>query len=345
MVRKRVTAIILFLVLSFGMACAETLRFGMTGEEVRELQEELIREGCLEGRADGVFGTKTEEAVRAFQIQNGLKADGVAGKKTQEALSGRAASGRKKGKSYFSNDYSAIEKDADRNRIKRLQKALITMKYLMSSADGIYGTLTVAAVRSFQKDRGLQHDGIAGEKTLLSIEEALDDGYRASNPLTDAASLPDDAGSMEAPDKASIELLHWYKDVKPKLKSRARIRIYEPVSGLSWELIVHSKGRHCDAEPATLLDTRVMLKAFGNKNTWSQKGVYVLLPDGRWTIGATHTAPHLKGYIKNNGFDGHLCVHFFRDMDECEEKDPNYGVSNQMTIRALWKKITGESVE
>ena len=261
MVRKRVTAIILFLVLSCGMACAETLRFGMTGEEVRELQEELIREGCLEGRADGIFGTKTEEAVWAFQIQNG----------------------RKKGKSYFSNDYSTIEKDADRNRIKRLQKALITMKYLMSSADGIYGTLTVAAVRSFQKDRGLQHDGIAGEKTLLSIEEALDEGYRASNPLTDAASLPDDAGSMEAPDKASIELLHWYKDVKPKLKSRARIRIYEPVSGLSWELIVHSKGRHCDAEPATLLDTRVMLKAFGNKNTWSQKGVYVLLPDGRWT--------------------------------------------------------------
>ena len=88
-----------------------------------------------------------------------------------------------------------------------------------------------------------------------------------------------------------------------------------------------------------------MLKAFGNKNTWAQKGVYVMLPDGRWTIGSTHTAPHLSGHISNKGFDGHLCVHFFRDMDECAEKDPNYGVKNQKTIRALWKKVSGETVE
>ena len=163
--------------------------------------------------------------------------------------------------------------------------------------------------------------------------------------MEDADPLPAGAGRAAAPDKGSIQLLHWYKDVKPSLKHKAILTIYEPGSGLSWKLMVHSRGRHCDAEPATMTDTQIMLKAFGNKNTWNQKGVYVQLPDGRWTIGATHTYPHLTGYIKDNGFEGHLCVHFFRDMEECMEKDPNYGVSNQRTIRRLWKKVSGETVD
>ena len=50
------------------------------------------------------------------------------------------------------------------------------------------------------------------------------------------------------------------------------------------------------------------------------------------------------GNIKDNDFNGHLCVHFLRDMEEAKANDPNYGVSNQETIRALWKKISGEEI-
>ena len=87
-----------------------------------------------------------------------------------------------------------------------------------------------------------------------------------------------------------------------------------------------------------------MLKAFGGVNTWSQKGVYVRLPSGVWTIGSTHDNPHLSGHVTDNNFDGHLCVHFLRDMSEAKQNDPNYGVSNQETIRALWKSLTGETL-
>ena len=88
-----------------------------------------------------------------------------------------------------------------------------------------------------------------------------------------------------------------------------------------------------------------MLKAFGGENTWTQKGVYVKLPSGVWTVGSTHDMPHMTGNVKDNGFDGHLCVHFLRDMSEAEQNDPNYGVSNQKTIRALWKSLTGEELD
>ena len=59
-----------------------TLRSGMRGDEVRQMQEALIQLGYLGGVPDGVFGTHTELAVKKFQKENSLKADGVAGAKT-----------------------------------------------------------------------------------------------------------------------------------------------------------------------------------------------------------------------------------------------------------------------
>ena len=341
--RKRVIALLFILILVIhSSSLSETLKYGMEGESVKILQEALIEQGYLTGKADGVFGKQTEAAVCAFQQAKKLKVDGLAGIKTQEALHIEINS---KGNNYFSGDYSTINESSDSNRIRLLQKALIQMRYLRGDPDGSFGAMTKAAVISFQKTNNLSQDGIAGQKTLKAIEKALAKGHKVINTIDDAPPLADNAGKMDAPQKEEIQLLHWYNDIKPSLNYKAKLLVYEPVSGLAWTLMVHSKGRHCDAEPLTLIDTQIMLKAFNGKNTWNQKGVYVLLPDGRWTIGSTHTAPHLNGYIKDNGFDGLLCVHFYRDMEECEQKDPKYGVSNQKTIRALWKKVSGKDVQ
>ena len=313
--RKRAIAHLFILILIFhASSLSETLKYGMEGESVKILQEALIEQGYLAGNADGVFGNQTEAAVCAFQQDKKLKVDGLAGTKTQAALHIKIDS---KENSHFSGDYSTINESSDSSRIRLLQKALIQMKYLRGDPDGSFGAMTKAAVISFQKINNLKQDGIAGQKTLKAIEKALAKGHKVIN-IDDAPPLADDAGKMDAPQKEEIQLLHWFNDIKPSLKYEAKLLVYEPVSGLAWTLMVHSKGRHCDAEPLTLIDTQIMLKAFNGKNTWDQKGVYVLLPDGRWTIGATHTVPHLNGYIRDNGFDGHLCVHFYRDMEECE---------------------------
>jgi chitosanase len=57
----------------------------MRGEDVRVLQQALVSHGSL-SNADGVFGTRTEEAVKQFQAQKGLKADGIVGPATRAAL-------------------------------------------------------------------------------------------------------------------------------------------------------------------------------------------------------------------------------------------------------------------
>lgn len=65
-----------------------TLRRGSSGEYVTLLQTQLIQRGydLQPYGADGKFGTKTENAVKAFQKDNGLTADGICGKNTWSAL-------------------------------------------------------------------------------------------------------------------------------------------------------------------------------------------------------------------------------------------------------------------
>lgn len=62
------------------------LRHGSRGDEVKDLQEQLIRMGYDCGTADGIFGRRTEEAVKEFQKEHGLAADGIVGEQTQKAL-------------------------------------------------------------------------------------------------------------------------------------------------------------------------------------------------------------------------------------------------------------------
>lgn len=62
------------------------LKKGMKGDAVRMLQSDLNAVGYDCGTADGIFGTKTENAVRRFQGDNNLAVDGIAGQKTQAAL-------------------------------------------------------------------------------------------------------------------------------------------------------------------------------------------------------------------------------------------------------------------
>ena len=58
----------------------------MRGEDVKELQTALKEQGFEPGQLDGVFGKKTERAVKRFQRSCGLQADGIAGKRTFFAL-------------------------------------------------------------------------------------------------------------------------------------------------------------------------------------------------------------------------------------------------------------------
>ena len=72
---RRLFALALALVFLAAGAAAEVKR-GDRGEEVKTLQEKLIELGFLNDRADGIFGKKTEAAVKALQKYWDVKASG-----------------------------------------------------------------------------------------------------------------------------------------------------------------------------------------------------------------------------------------------------------------------------
>ena len=351
-----------------------TLRSGMRGEEVRQMQAALIRLGYLGGTADGIFGTNTENAVKKFQKSSRLKADGLAGSKTLEILyqkagsSGSSDSSAKKPASdtsssasgtsgsssgLFGGNYSTLRKGNSGSRVAALQKQLIQLGYLQGSADGKFGEKTRSAVMAFQKANRLTADGLAGKKTLEALEKGGTAASKAStsgssgsgSTASDQSATPSSGKTASAPSGGQVRLLHWFNDIKPGLRSGQTLQIVDPSSGQTWNLRVYSCGRHCDAEPCTAEDTASMRKAFGGVSTWNQKAVYVKLPSGTWTVGSTHDMPHMSGSVKDNQFDGHLCVHFLRTMSEAQKNDPSYGVANQKTIRSFWKSLTGEDIK
>ncbi len=64
----------------------QKLELGMEGNEVKELQKYLAKNGYYNGDIDGKFGLKTQRALVSFQHTNGLKADGIVGTAVRNIL-------------------------------------------------------------------------------------------------------------------------------------------------------------------------------------------------------------------------------------------------------------------
>lgn len=62
------------------------LKRGAHGASVEYLQEALERHGNSPGDIDGLFGSRTDIAVRRFQLSNGLYVDGIVGPQTWKKL-------------------------------------------------------------------------------------------------------------------------------------------------------------------------------------------------------------------------------------------------------------------
>ena len=65
--------------------------------------------------------------------------------------------------------YKTLRKGDRGKSVISMQEALIKLGYLKGASDGNFGTGTKTAVENFQKENGLDVDGIAGAKTLEKL--------------------------------------------------------------------------------------------------------------------------------------------------------------------------------
>ena len=81
-----IAAVNALLILLAQTAMADLYKRGSSGATVTQIQTRLKNWGYYEGSVDGIYGSRTERAVRYFQQKNGLTVDGQAGPQTLAAL-------------------------------------------------------------------------------------------------------------------------------------------------------------------------------------------------------------------------------------------------------------------
>ncbi|MEE0298512.1 MAG: peptidoglycan-binding protein [Christensenellales bacterium] len=332
---------------SSSAASSSLLKQGTKSEAVRTLQQNLKTLGYYTGSVTGNFGPLTKEAVYSFQKANGLSADGVAGEKTLAAISSKLKGGSSSGSSNNSSSSSSsgsnssssstssllntsitLQQGTKNDEVLKLQNMLASLGFYTGNKTGNFGEKTADAVIAYQKSKGLTADGIAGKKTLAAINADYSGSSVIGNNNGNA--------NAPTPSMANNVIYENFYNWRRNYANGEYCTIYDFSTGYSWKLRIMTKDAHMDAEPATAEDTAIMLKAFGNKTTWTPKAVWVTFSDGKTYIGSTHDVPHSPQHLTSNNFAGHLCVHFPIPMSKAESIG-SYAVSHQEAINEGWE--------
>jgi len=143
-----------------------TLKKGAKGQAVKDLQEALEALGLKPGAVDGVFGRQTEDAVKAFQKLKGLEVDGIAG-----AITWLNVDEADQSEPLLRNGSKGLP-------VRRLQKRMQLAGFEIPEVNGRFGPKTEAAVKTLQKQAGLEVDGIVGPKTWAVVDALESEGER-----------------------------------------------------------------------------------------------------------------------------------------------------------------------
>lgn len=132
---------------------------------------------------DGIFGSRTEATVRAFQQIFGLEPDGIVGSATWYAIVrlyvavNSLAELRSQGQQFYAINWApptTLQVGNTGDKVRHLQYMLsVLSSHIPSippvSVDGVYGTQTRAAVLAAQRRFGLPETGTVGAQTWDAI--------------------------------------------------------------------------------------------------------------------------------------------------------------------------------
>jgi tyrosinase len=145
---------------------------------VRWVQQSMNRIMGLRLAVDGVMGSQTRSAVRSFQQRAGLRADGIVGPATERALIAAGAPPPPGSVPGIPTPPGPLLPGVPRPRgsaahSRWVQQSLNQILGLRLAVDGVMGTQTRSAVRSFQQRARLVVDGVVGPRTEAAILVAL----------------------------------------------------------------------------------------------------------------------------------------------------------------------------
>lgn len=118
------------------------VKLGSQGQAVKDLQVLLNQTVAAKLTVDGIFGAKTEDAVKTTQSIFFLEIDGIVGAKTWTVL-----------RTNEPIEMPVLKRGSKGDLVRRVQAVLKVASLYTGNLDGEFGALTEAAVKTFQKDR------------------------------------------------------------------------------------------------------------------------------------------------------------------------------------------------
>ncbi len=229
-----------------------------------------------------------------YKVSSGGKTGYVA-KKYIKISSSKSSSSSKGSSSSGSGQSSSSDgtcKPGDQgDAVKRVQRRLQKLGYYSGSIDGDYGNGTKTAVRDFQKNNGLTANGTVNKKTLNKLNSSS-------------------AKKASGNSNTKTERLDWFNGGKNKIPKGATFKVKDIKTGKIFTCKRWSGYNHLDAEPLTANDTKIMKSIYGHWS-WRRRAILVKY-DGHVYAASMNGMPHGTGTIKNNNFDGHFCIHFYK---------------------------------
>jgi len=146
------------------------------GEIIGDIQRELVRRGYYDGVVDGLYGPKTDAAIRDFEQAAGLKPSTEPNEallqamvrspvKLTKATPPSAAGGR----ATPARAEAAVDRPAPSKRVIALQRALAEYGYGQIRPSGIIDAETQAAIEKFERERKLPITGQASERVVREL--------------------------------------------------------------------------------------------------------------------------------------------------------------------------------
>ena len=131
-------------------------------------------------KVDGVYGTATANAVRAFQRKYGLTVDGIVGQTTWKELYDEFLSIQSDNGTPNAYPGTPLREGSSGQNVRLVQFWLKIARTVYTSlesvtVDGKFGAGTAAAVRRFQRYFGLTADGVVGRTTWQKMYEVYND--------------------------------------------------------------------------------------------------------------------------------------------------------------------------
>lgn len=108
----------------------------------------------------------------------------------------------------------------------------------------------------------------------------------------------------------SVSNLNWFESVNTMFKTYQKTRVIDIQSGKTYFVYRNGGHNHADVEPIDVQNTEIFKSLYNGTWSWTRRPVWVELGEGNFVAASINGYPHGKGYVSENGIDGHTCIHF-----------------------------------